>query len=54
LPHFLDEAAAIRDALDRLITAHAVSLELFMVTNNTADFKNYPGLTIENWVSQPL
>jgi len=47
-------AAAIRDrrrdALDRLIAAHAVSLGLILVTNNETDFKDYPGLVVENWV----
>lgn len=39
-----------RDALDRLIAAHAASLSLTLVTNDDADFKDYPGLTVENWV----
>lgn len=40
-----------RDALDRLIAAHAVAAECVLVTNNEADFKHYPGLQVENWVS---
>ena len=48
-------AAAVRDrrrdVLDRLIAAHAVSLGLTLVTSNEANFKDYPGLTVENWVS---
>ncbi|MDN5754062.1 MAG: type II toxin-antitoxin system VapC family toxin [Nitrosospira sp.] len=40
-----------RDALDRLIAAHAASLSLTLVTNNVADFKDYPGLIVENWIS---
>lgn len=39
-----------RDALDRLIAAHAASLGLTLVTNNEADFQDYPGLLVENWV----
>lgn len=40
-----------RDALDRLIAAHAVSIGATLVTNNERDFMNYPGLAVENWVS---
>jgi tRNA(fMet)-specific endonuclease VapC len=36
------------DALDHLIACHAVSRELVLVTNIEADFKGYPGLTVEN------
>ena len=39
-----------RDALDRMIAAHAASLGLTIVTNNEADFNDYPGLQVENWV----
>ena len=38
-----------RDALDRLIAAHAASLNCTLVTNNEPDFAGYPGLTVENW-----
>ena len=51
-------AAAVRqrsrDALDRLIAAHAVSLDVTLVTNNEADFKGYAGLRVENWVDEPI
>ncbi len=40
-----------RDVLDRLIAAHALAAECVLVTNNEADFKHYPGLQVENWVS---
>ncbi|AAU92375.1 putative VagD protein [Methylococcus capsulatus str. Bath] len=38
-----------RNALDRLIAAHAVSLGAVLVTDNEADFTGYPGLAVENW-----
>ncbi len=48
--------AAVRDrqrnALDRLIAAHALSLDLTLVTNNERDFQHYPDLRVENWVGQ--
>lgn len=40
-----------RDALEKLIAAHAVALDIALITNNEADFVNYPGLRIENWVA---
>lgn len=61
---FSDEAAlnygilraAVRDrqrnALDRLIAAHALSLDMTLITNNEQDFLCYPGLRVENWVTQ--
>jgi len=58
-----DEAAAIaygpirlatrdskRDALDKLIAAHAVSIKATVVTNNVKDFAKYPGVETENWL----
>lgn len=46
-------AAAVRDrrrdALDRLIAAHAIRLDATLVTNNGSDFAGFPGLRIENW-----
>lgn len=39
-----------KDALDKLIAAHALSLGVTLVTNNQADFKSYTGLNVENWV----
>ena len=40
-----------RDALDKLIAAHAIALDATLVTNNEADFSSYPGLRVENWVA---
>jgi tRNA(fMet)-specific endonuclease VapC len=39
-----------KDHLDKLIAAHAVSLDVVLVTNNTKDFARYPGVRIENWL----
>ena len=38
-----------RDALDKLIAAHALALDVVLVTNNPSDFQAYPHLRIENW-----
>lgn len=40
-----------RDALDRLIAAHAIAVGTTLVTNNETDFAGYPGLTVENWAT---
>ncbi len=34
---------------DRMIAAHAISTDSVLVTNNEADFRDIPGLSIENW-----
>lgn len=39
-----------RDALDKLIAAHALAFDVALVTNNPADFQTYAALRIENWV----
>ena len=41
-----------RDALDRMIAAHAVSVGARLVTNNEADFADYPGIVLENWARE--
>lgn len=40
-----------KDHLDKLIAAHAVSLDVVLVTNNTKDFAKYPGVRLENWLT---
>lgn len=52
--------ARIRAALERsgrkigphdlLIAAHALALDLILVTNNTREFSRVPGLRMENWL----
>jgi tRNA(fMet)-specific endonuclease VapC len=52
-----DEAAAReyaklpfkRARFDRLLAAHALSIDAVVVTNNEADFADVPGLRVENW-----
>lgn len=52
-----DEAAARsyaklpfkRARFDRLLAAHALSLDAIIITNNEADFVDVPGLKVENW-----
>jgi tRNA(fMet)-specific endonuclease VapC len=38
-------------SLDTLIAAHARSLGLTLVTNNTEEFGRTPGLHVQNWAS---
>ncbi|KPF91955.1 twitching motility protein PilT [Novosphingobium sp. AAP83] len=38
-----------RASYDRLIAAHALSHGLIVVTDNEADFRDVPGLVVENW-----
>jgi tRNA(fMet)-specific endonuclease VapC len=39
-----------RGSFDRLIAAHALALDLVLVTDNVADYADVPGLKVENWV----
>jgi len=39
-----------KDHSDKLIAAHALALDLVLVTNNERDFTHYPGLRLENWL----
>lgn len=38
-----------RARFDRLIAAHAVALDMVLVTNNEADFADISALRVENW-----
>lgn len=38
-----------RHRFDRLIAAHALSLDLTLVTANPRDFRGVPKLRVENW-----
>jgi tRNA(fMet)-specific endonuclease VapC len=39
--------------LDMLIAAHALSLDLMIISNNLKEFSRVPNLKCENWISQP-
>lgn len=38
-----------RGKLDRLVAAHALSLDATLITNNLRDFADVPGLKLQNW-----
>ncbi len=40
-------------AMDTMIAAHALSLDLTVVTNNTREFSRVPNLHVEDW-SEPI
>jgi len=41
-----------RASYDRLIAAHALSLDLTVVTDNERHFADVPGLKVENWTEE--
>ena len=47
----LERRGSLIGALDLLIAAHALSLGLTLVTNNTREFARVEGLRLENWAS---
>jgi len=47
---FLESAGKTIGSLDMLIAAHAISLNLTIVTNNIREFSRVPKLKCENWV----
>ncbi|MBC8074785.1 MAG: type II toxin-antitoxin system VapC family toxin [Chloroflexales bacterium] len=47
----LERAGTPIGGLDTLIAAHALSLDLALVTNNTREFARVPGLRLEDWVA---
>ncbi len=46
---FLEAKGTPIGPLDMLIAAHALSLNLVLVTNNEKEFGRVPNLKIENW-----
>ncbi len=47
----LEKRGSAIGAYDLLIAAHALSLGLILVTNNTREFARVAGLRLENWVA---
>jgi len=47
---YLEKKGTPIGPLDTLIAAHAKSLNLILVTNNTREFNRVPKLSIQNWV----
>ena len=47
---YLEKTGKIIGAMDMLIAAHARSISLTLVTNNTKEFSRIPNLNLENWV----
>ena len=45
----LERAGTPIGPLDTLIAAHAVSVSVTLVTNNTSEFQRVPGLEVEDW-----
>jgi len=48
---YLENKGTIIGSMDMLIAAHAMSLEVALVTNNTREFKRIPNLKIEDWMT---
>lgn len=47
----LEKAGNIIGGNDLWIAAHAIELDLILVTNNTREFSRIPGLNLENWLA---
>ena len=50
LRHTLEKQGRPIGSMDLLIAAHALSLNVTLVTNNLGEFERVPGLKVENWV----
>lgn len=47
----LEQTGNVIGSMDMLIGAHALSLDVTLVTNNTGEFKRIPNLKIEDWMA---
>jgi len=48
---YLESKGTLIGSMDMLIAAHALSLGVALVTNNTLEFKRVPNLKIEDWMA---
>ena len=48
----LEEKGKTIGNMDLMIAAHALSLELILITNNIKEFERVPGLLLENWINK--
>lgn len=46
----LEQQGTSIGSLDTMIAAHAISLDVTLVTNNLREFSRVPGLRLDNWV----
>ncbi|MGK7930132.1 MAG: type II toxin-antitoxin system VapC family toxin [Microcystaceae cyanobacterium] len=46
----LEKQGQVIGGMDMLIAAHALSLDVILVTNNLKEFTRIPNLRLENWV----
>ena len=49
---FLESKGKTIGPLDTLIAAHALSLDLTIISNNIREFSRIPNLKCENWISE--
>jgi tRNA(fMet)-specific endonuclease VapC len=48
----LEHSGVVIGSMDMLIAAHAISLNVILVTNNAREFQRVRGLIIEDWISE--
>ncbi|RTZ65351.1 MAG: VapC toxin family PIN domain ribonuclease [Aquificaceae bacterium] len=48
----LERKGQVIGAMDMMIAAHALSLNIPVVTNNVKEFERVEGLMVENWVNR--
>lgn len=48
----LERAGTPTGSMDMLIAAHALSLDVTLVTNNSREFRRVKGLALEDWIGK--